>query len=63
VRKILRIVRRTTSLSRGGEPYIRTYAVVEGGDEVYGYGPDFAVGDEVMVFFHDKYNAAKMRKP
>lgn len=62
--RIVEIGKTERALSRKGEPYIRTYALVEsrrfGFVNVYGYGSDFAVGDNVMVFFHDKYNVGKM---
>lgn len=43
------------------KPYWVTLAVA-GGDEVSGYGKDFAVGDEVEVFFDDRWGKAKMFK-
>jgi len=63
MRRILEIRRHESGVSKDGTPYTRTYALVEGSDEVYGFGTDYAVGELVMVFFHDKYGAAKMRKP
>jgi hypothetical protein len=47
---------------KGDLKYYRTYALLESGEVATGYGKDFAKGDKVQVFFHDKYNTIKMRK-
>lgn len=46
----------------GEHQYCRTYALLDDGTEAVGFGCDFKVGDEVEVFFHDRYGTIKMRK-
>jgi len=55
------IIRVEKFVSKEGRVLYRTHAIA-GGDEVTGFGKDFNHGDEVMVFFDDKHNVAKMIK-
>lgn len=43
-----------------GNTYWLTYAILDDGEEVIGYGKDFDLGDKVEVFFH--FGKIKMRK-
>ena len=38
----------------------RTYAILEDGTEATGYGSDFNINDEVMVYYH--HETVKMEK-
>ena len=62
MRKILKIIgvqeKRTSN-----SVYYKTLALVDDGTECWGFGDDFKVGDEVMVYLHKQYDEIKMEKP
>ena len=43
--------------------YTRTWALLDDGSIVAGYGEDFKVGDLVMHFYDPKWDMQKMSKP
>jgi hypothetical protein len=49
-------------MSEAGKEYSVTTAQMDDGQIAEGYGVNFVVGDEVEVFFHEKYNKIKMQK-
>lgn len=57
--KIIGIEGRTTPK---GKSYYRTLALMDNGEECWGYGHEFQVGDKVEVFWDDKWQQIKMRK-
>jgi hypothetical protein len=63
--KIAKIVR-VEEREKFGQPYYRTYAVLDNGDECVGFSSQqsyFKSGDSVESFFDDRWNTAKMYKP
>jgi len=56
ITRIISIVEKAPSL------YITT--ILDGdGNEASGVGKDFKEGEEIVVWFHDKYNKAKFMRP
>jgi len=45
-----------------GEPYFRTHALLDDGEEVVGFGNDFEIGDLVERFYDPIWDVIKMRK-
>lgn len=58
--KIVQIVSRERKTSARGKEYVRTIAILEGGEEVSGFGEDYSVGQTVISYFDDHYGVAKM---
>lgn len=52
MRTIIEIQRVDTNVSRKGNQYFITHALLDDGGECEGFGKDFKVGDEVEVFLH-----------
>lgn len=61
MRRIIEIQHVEKKVSKKGNKYAITHALLDDGTEAQGYGLDFKVDDEVEVFFH--YERVKMRKP
>lgn len=61
MRRIIRIIGKE-SWRKGDKIHNRTYAVLDDGSEVVGYGIDFDVGEKVEVFHDTKWDVVKMRK-
>lgn len=59
--KINHIVSIEKRTDKNGKTYWRTLAVLDDGTEVSGYGHGFEDGQEVQVFFDDKWDVAKMQ--
>lgn len=59
MRKIIEIIG-TENWTKDNQIHRRTYALLDDGTEATGYGDHFAVGDEVMVFYH--HETVKMSK-
>lgn len=49
-------------VSKAGDSYFKTMALLDNGEEASGFGGGFRVGDKVEVFLHEKYDEIKMRK-
>lgn len=61
--KITRILSVNKHIDKNGKVYYKTQAIVDH-DEVFGFSRDkneFSVGDEVVSYFHNQYNQAKMQ--
>lgn len=61
MRKIIRIVGHEERL-KNNERYTITHALLEDGEEVTGWGSEFEVGDEVMTWWDEQHNKAKMKR-
>lgn len=61
VRTIVKIVG-LKSWTKDKITHWKTYAVVDDGTEVEGYGKDFEVGDQVQVLHDKKWDQVKMQK-
>lgn len=61
MREIIRIEGTEERKDKNGKRYYRTYAILDDGSEVTGFGSDFDLGDKVQSFFHR--GVCKMRKP
>ena len=44
------------------QTYWKTYAVLDNGEEVVGYGKDFDLDMEVMVFYDPEWDVTKMER-
>lgn len=62
MRLILKIINKSKRTSREGKVYSVTTAQMDDGQIAEGFGTNFEVGDEVQVFFHEKFGKIKMRK-
>jgi hypothetical protein len=60
VRTILKIEGIELRTDKLGREYWRTYAILDDGSEVVGYGKVFEVGDKVMSYYHKEVH--KMSK-
>lgn len=51
------------SWTKDGKTHWKTYATLDDGSEVSGYGKDYEVGDRVESLHDKKWDEHKMQKP
>lgn len=47
---------------KDGKTHFRTYAILDDGSEVQGYGNDYVVGEEVETYYDDAHDTYAMKK-
>lgn len=61
MRTIIKIEGVESRTDPNGKTFWKTYAVLDDGSEVVGYGKDFDLKDKVEAFWDDKWGVFKMR--
>ena len=63
MRTIIEIIGIEEKESKKGDKYHITYATLDDGMEVRGYGEDYSVGDKVEVWYSPEYDTNNMKHP